>query len=74
MDQRNIKVPCRKCPDRTATCHAECEKYLEYKKKLSELSEGKYKRHHADEYLADYRKKRRRKDTLEKKRKGSSLS
>lgn len=28
--------PCRGCGDRTAECHATCEKYKDYRKKLEE--------------------------------------
>ena len=36
-----IQAPCVKdCPDRSAECHAHCEKYLEYEKARNE----KYKR------------------------------
>lgn len=31
-----IKPPCKNCQDRTIGCHATCENYISYKKKLEE--------------------------------------
>ena len=31
-----MKTPCKKdCPDRTANCHAECERYKEYARMMA---------------------------------------
>ena len=32
-------APCKDCPDRSATCHATCEKYLTWSKRQTELRE-----------------------------------
>lgn len=73
MDKRNVKVPCHKCPDRTPTCHAECEKYLEYAKIQEEKRQQRLIRNHAAEYMSEYRKKHAHRNTLQKKQKGSSI-
>ena len=38
----NIKSPCLKCDNRNVGCHCECEKYIEYKKKLKIQSDTMY--------------------------------
>lgn len=35
-----VKAPCYMCPDRSAECHAHCEKWLEYEK----VRNAEYKR------------------------------
>lgn len=32
---------CKDCPDRHVGCHSDCERYLEFRKKLDELREKK---------------------------------
>ena len=32
-----IHAPCRDCPDRALGCHSKCERYAEYKKKISRV-------------------------------------
>lgn len=34
--------PCHKCKDRSAECHAVCEKYLAFSKEASELREKRH--------------------------------
>ena len=42
-----LKAPCKGCTQREIGCHANCEKYLDYKKKNSKV-------------LSDIREKRKR--------------
>ena len=30
-------TPCKNCKDRHQNCHAECDRYIDWKKKLAEL-------------------------------------
>jgi len=49
-----MKQPCKKnCPDRTSTCHSECEQYLEFVRARNE--ERERIRHHkvTDGYIRD---------------------
>lgn len=32
-----IHAPCKDCPDRVLGCHSKCERYSEYKKKISQV-------------------------------------
>ena len=54
-----MKSPCEKnCPDRSPTCHGECEKYLEYYAHRRKIDKAKL----GDEtigYLKDIHKKRK---------------
>lgn len=36
-------APCMNCSDRSATCHATCEKYLKYKDELTRVKENRQK-------------------------------
>lgn len=36
-----MKNPCRDCKDRTATCHAECVKYLDFAAECERIREEK---------------------------------
>lgn len=60
-----IKSPCRECEDRTAQCHAECEKYKNYVEanradNLFRRKQAKYDEIHSD-YKAELHRKRARK-------------
>lgn len=49
-----MRNPCKKdCPDRTATCHAECEKYLEYFAYCEERRNKHIKQHPIHQYIKD---------------------
>lgn len=37
------KAPCRGCDDRTVGCHSQCDKYIQFKKKIDERNDAKYK-------------------------------
>lgn len=38
------EIPCQpSCKDRSATCHAKCEKYMAYRKKLDEYNNNHIK-------------------------------
>ena len=54
-ERRVGKNPCYKCPDRHAGCHAECEKYAAWRRKMDESAAehmGAYLRDKAaDEFL-----------------------
>ena len=54
-ERRVGKSPCYKCQERHAGCHAECEKYAEWRAKMTKSSEehmGAYLRDKAaDEFL-----------------------
>lgn len=41
-----MTAPCKECPDRTAECHATCERYAAYAK---EREQERRNRHKADE-------------------------
>lgn len=36
-----VKAPCYKCPDRTAECHAHCDKWAEYERRLKVGEQGR---------------------------------
>lgn len=36
---KKADTPCYKCPDRNVDCHAQCEKYLAFRKSLDETNE-----------------------------------
>jgi hypothetical protein len=69
---KNENIPCYKCTNRTPTCHATCEKYLEFFKHSREIENSiirapgrtaAYERR-IRAALLDRRKKRRRKSSL----------
>ena len=48
------RSPCKKdCPDRSATCHAECEPYLDFVRARHEERERIHKMKVADGYIHD---------------------
>ena len=59
-----IKVPCRGCEERTAECHATCEKYKRYKRELEELKNKKKAGQSSDDLIAYGRDKVDRLDRL----------
>ena len=36
-------APCKGCEERTLGCHAKCEEYIEYRKRLDEILEERQK-------------------------------
>jgi len=40
--RRNNNPPCHKCPDRSAECHATCEKYKTYADKQEQTRRRRY--------------------------------
>lgn len=36
---KKVLTPCFECKDRTSICHGQCEKYLDYSKRLNETNE-----------------------------------
>lgn len=52
-----MKVPCPpKCPDRSATCHCTCEKYLDFVKENELAKQKKYRENNIDWALVDIKK------------------
>ena len=45
---------CKGCKDRTAYCHADCERYKDYKRRLAEWYAAYYERRAVD-HIADNR-------------------
>lgn len=41
------------CPRRSATCHAECPDYADYRRELEEEKKLQYRQNYADYYLLD---------------------
>lgn len=39
MELALIASPCKDCKGRHMLCHSECDKYLEYRRKLDEINE-----------------------------------
>ena len=53
-----MKVPCAKdCPDRSATCHCTCKKYLDFVKEHKLAKEKKYKDDDVTYALVDIKKR-----------------
>lgn len=49
-----MKSPCKKgCPDRTPTCHSECEKYLSYYEHCRARGKERRKQGDIDGYIKD---------------------
>lgn len=46
-------APCRKCDERTAGCHANCEKYLTWAKTRNEAKEKDYEKRLPERYVHD---------------------
>lgn len=34
---RDVKAPCKDCPDRHLACHGSCEKFLKYREQITEV-------------------------------------
>lgn len=49
-----VTVPCRGCADRRVGCHGECDRYREFKSRLSELNEQKAQETKSNAEYADY--------------------
>lgn len=60
-----MRIPCEKnCPGRTGTCHADCEKYREYREFCQKVREQRLREQHVNDYTAKAvteSKRRRRK-------------
>lgn len=39
-----LQAPCKGCPDRHSLCHANCERYLDFRKELDEISHARRER------------------------------
>ena len=53
-----MKVPCPpKCPDRSATCHSTCKKYLDFVKENELAKQKKYREHDIDYALVELKKR-----------------
>ena len=44
-------APCKDCKDRHHSCHAECERYKEWKEPLEKARKQKYINHKIDETI-----------------------
>lgn len=55
-----LKVPCKECEKRTATCHATCEEWKEFEKKKEELERIKNKEYKERQNLIYSRKIKKR--------------
>lgn len=54
--------PCTKdCPNRSADCHAKCERYAKWAERVAEARKNR-QLHKADEYTINYTISHRRKD------------
>ena len=49
-----LNAPCYKCSDRSLGCQSSCEKYKDYKNKISELNDAKMKARGYDSEYLDY--------------------
>jgi hypothetical protein len=61
----HLDIPCYGCKDRTAECHATCDKYKEFRLKRQEMLKEKSKRQENewradDHFIRSLSKKRRR--------------
>ena len=52
----NDKAPCLNCPDRTATCHSECERYKRFKEERDALNAQRNKERRGYQELCEYKK------------------
>lgn len=55
-----LKVPCKECEKRTATCHATCEEWKEFEKQKKELEVIKNKEYKERQNLIYSRKIKKR--------------
>lgn len=57
-----MKPPCTQdCPNRSPTCHSECEKYQEFRKKNAEERDRRYRENEVDRYIGEKFEKAARK-------------
>lgn len=57
-----MKPPCTQdCPDRSPTCHSECEKYQEFQKKNAEERDRRYRENEVERYIGEKFEKAARK-------------
>ena len=54
-----VECPCKDCPDRYCGCHANCSKYLEYRKYRDELIEKRKNERLGDAPLSIYKNKKK---------------
>lgn len=50
------KAPCLNCPDRSPTCHGECEKYKQFKAEREVENAERYKERRSVQEMVDYSK------------------
>ena len=49
-----MKPPCTQdCPDRSPTCHSECKKYQEFRKKNAEERDRRYRENEVERYIGE---------------------
>jgi len=48
-----MNTPCRNCAARVVGCHAECEKYLDFRKKMDEMSKKRMAKILVSDYMSD---------------------
>lgn len=49
-----MKPPCTQdCPDRSPTCHSECERYKEFRKKNVEERDRRYREKEVSRYIGE---------------------
>ena len=53
----NIIAPCKDCPDRTAHCHAKCDKYSAWKSRREKLLEKNREEKKLDAAFSEMAKK-----------------
>ena len=64
-----MKPPCTQdCPDRSPTCHSECERYKEFRKKNAEERDRRYRENEVDRYIGEKYDKAARKMRGKRKR------
>ena len=55
-----MKIPCQKdCPDRNATCHAECEKYLAFSREQEKRRIENQRKVDLDGYFVNISKRKK---------------
>lgn len=64
-----MKPPCSQdCPDRSPTCHSECEKYQEFQKKNAAERDRRYRENEVERYIGEKYDKAARKARGRRKR------
>lgn len=58
--ERNNKNPCNHCPDRSVTCHSECEKYKAWVDARQEWKDIILQKTRADRAMVEYKRSHRR--------------